>query len=278
MGRMEAANRIDGTALARRIESRIAASHLPTTLEMVGFVAAEDPAGVSFQRAKKQSASRAGITYRIVSFPETISQDALASEIRAAAGDSLCGGIVIQLPLPAHLDTQALLDLVPIAKDVDVLSSAANAAYLSGTSAIAPPAVRATDIILQDRGYDLEDKTVAVVGMGRLIGQPIAAYCKGIADRVYELDKGFSEAALFEADLIVLGTGSYVLDPARLNAGTAVIDFGYRRGESGIAGDLDTTDDAELQRLSFYTPTPGGTGPVLIAALMENFERLNAKK
>ena len=90
---------------------------------------------------------------------------------------------------------------------------------------------------------------------------PVADWLEGRCDVLRRLDAGFDEALLEDADLVILGTGRYVLDPALLRQGAGVIDFGYRRQPDGsLAGDLDVSDPEQLSRLSFYTPTPGGTG------------------
>lgn len=269
--------RVSGTELAEEILAGIAERHVPTTRELVGFVAASDPAGVSFQERKRRAAARAGIAYRVAALPEGVTHPEAASLIGAAAADPGVGGIVVQLPLPAQLDTAALLGLVPPGKDPDVLGGAAGRWLVLDDGPVLPPAARATDIILRERGLGLAGKTVAVIGMGRLVGRPVAAWLETQDATVLRLDKGFDEAQLADADLGVLGTGSYVLDPRLLKEGAGVIDFGYRGTENGPAGDLDASDEAALARLSFYTPTPGGTGPVLIAALLENFARLSGK-
>ena len=264
--------RIDGTAIARGIEARVAGS-VPATIELRGLVAAGDEAGMSFQRAKQRAAARCGIGYRIDSLPQLATQrDALAL-VAAHAADPGCGGIVIQLPLPAHLDAQALLDAVPAGKDPDVLGAAAYGAFRESRGPL-PPAAGAVREILASTATDLAGKTVAVVGQGALVGRPVADWLEAQEVRTLRLDVGFDESALASADLVVLGTGAYRLDPKRLEAGAGVIDFGYQGG----TGDLDTGTPEDLGRLAFYTPTPGGTGPVLVAKLMENFLLLNEQK
>lgn len=272
---MSTPTRIPGTELADRMLSEISERHSPTTNYLIGFVASNDPAGMSFQKSKQRAAARANIAYHIAALPEDIAQATAETAINAAATDPSCGGIVIQLPLPAQLDTQKLLDLVPPIKDSDVLSSSAALLFTSHDQAVLPPAARTVEVITTWMQYDLSGKTVAVVGLGTLVGKPIVQWLKHSNIRVLAFDKGFSEQELQHADLVILGTGSYTLNPQILKDGAAVIDFGYRRSDTGLTGDLDTSDEQRLSHLSFYTPTPGGTGPVLIASLLENFALLN---
>lgn len=269
--------RISGTDIADRMLARTAGGHVSTTTAyLTGFVAASDPAGMSFQKAKQRAAEKAGITYRIAALPDGATQESVAAEIAAAVADESCGGIVIQLPLLPHLETQPLLDLVPAAKDPDVLGAEAYGAFLAGSGVI-PPAALAVEAVLQETATDLAPLTVAVIGQGRLVGAPVSDWLASRCASLYRLDVGFDETLLASADIVILGTGTYSLDPGLLKEGAGVIDFGYRRGELGLSGDLDTSRQAQLDRLAFYTPTPGGTGPILIAALIDNFVRLAAR-
>lgn len=266
--------RVSGTDIADAILARIAKHRPHTTKYLVGFVSASDPAGMSFQKVKMRAAAKTGVEYRIAALPDGATHEEVAAAVSAAVADETCGGIVIQLPI-LNLDTQALLDLVPAAKDPDVLGVGAYAAFLAGTGPV-PPAVGAVAAIAASLGLDLTPLTVAVVGQGRLIGNPVSDWLKGHCAHLYRLDVGFDKTRLASADLVILGTGVYTLDPSLLKEGAGVIDFGYRTTADGYVGDLDTSRREALGRLSFYTPTPGGTGPVLVATLIENFVRLNA--
>lgn len=264
--------RVSGTDVAETVLAR-AAGYPPSTRYLAGFVAASDGAGQSFQRIKRKAAARAGIAYRIETLPDWTTQQDAAAVIQMAVDDPSCGGIVIQLPC-GRLDAQALLDLVPAEKDPDVLGSAAYAQFHAGGD-ILPPAAAATAEILGNLGIDLAPLAVTVIGQGQLIGRPVSDWLESRCMTLHRLDKGFDASVLGEADLVILGTGAYVLDPSLLKPGAGVIDFGYRTTENGYAGDLDASDPEKLRHLAFYTPTPGGTGPVLVAALIENFVRLN---
>lgn len=266
--------RVSGTDIASAMLTRTAEGYVPTTRHLTGFVAASDPAGMSFQKNKQRAAEKVGVTYRIAALPDGVTQDEAAAQIAAEAADESCGGIVVQLPL-LQLDTQPLLDLVPAAKDPDVLSHEAYADFLAGNGVI-PPAAGAVHAVVQALAIDLTPLTIAVVGQGRLIGGPVSDWLASRCASLYRFDVGFDESLLASADLVILGTGAYTLDPSLLKEGAGVIDFGYRKTENGFSGDLDTSQQAGLDRLAFYTPTPGGTGPVLIAALIQNFAQLNA--
>jgi len=267
-------NALDGTALAHSIYSRLRTLPVPKRF-LAGIVAADDPASNAFQQMKKKAAAELGLDYRIYAVSPGASTDALRRRVRTVAEHATCGGVVVQLPLPAHVNAQYLINVIPVAKDVDVLGRRAREAFAGGYSRVLPPAVGALVAILEEQSLVLRELDVAVVGLGTLVGQPIASY---LADRVRSLtllDKGFDPSLLAYADLVVCGAGAATVAPAMLKEGAGVIDFGYRSTDKGPCGDVDTSDTAALGRLSFYTPTPGGTGPVLIANLLENFYALN---
>ena len=117
------------------------------------------------------------------------------------------------------------------------------------------------------------------MGLGALVGRPIALWLMGKCAHLDLLDKGSDLDVLTNADFVICGVGEAgLIKPANLKEGAGVIDFGYYYFKDGkLSGDLDTTSP-DLERLSFYTPTPGGTGPILVAKLMENFYKLNSKE
>lgn len=263
--------RVSGNEIADAILARLS-SRIPSTRYLLGFVAASDPAGMSFQKIKRCAAARAGIEYRISALPDSTSQDEAHAVVQAAIDDPACGGIVIQLPL-GSLDARPLLDLVPARLDPDVLGAAAYTAFLAGTGPL-PPAAATVSAILDTLGVKADDLTVAVIGQGALVGMPVSDWLAPRCARLMRLDVGFDEQLLADADLVISGTGSYRLHPGLLKPGAGVIDFGFQATTDGFTGDLDTAHRDELDKLAFYTPTPGGTGPVLVATLMENFLNL----
>jgi methylenetetrahydrofolate dehydrogenase (NADP+) / methenyltetrahydrofolate cyclohydrolase len=262
--------RINGKEIAANVARQIAESPDLTTRELVGFVASGDAAGTSFQAMKQKFASQCGIRYRVERVPPGVSQVDFENRVAAAIRDESVGGIVIQLPLPPNLDARSILDMVPARKDPDVLGKGAYAAFLAGGNVL-PPAAGSVQLILESQDFAAAGKSFAVVGQGELIGKPVSDWLTMRGSTVARLDKGFNGAELASVDCIVLGTGAYRLDPTRAKAGAGIIDFGYQGGR----GDLDTSCPESLEHLAFYTPTPGGTGPVLIAALLRNFVLLN---
>ena len=125
---------------------------------------------------------------------------------------------------------------------------------------------------------DLENSVVAVVGIGALIGEPISNWLEEKCKELIKLDSQSDKESLGEADIIISGVGrAGTIDPSNLKEGAGVIDFGYSYEGNKVLGDLLTDNKEDLEKLKFYTGTPGGTGPILVAKLYENFYKLCGK-
>ncbi|MEK7512845.1 MAG: tetrahydrofolate dehydrogenase/cyclohydrolase catalytic domain-containing protein, partial [Patescibacteria group bacterium] len=169
---------IDGKKIAAEILEKLGRRPKPRRF-LAAILVGNAPASVSFVRQKERAACRLGIEFRTYRFPEDISQDELRHEVERVASQDACGGVIVQLPLPERIRRAHVLDAIPRVKDVDVLSGAATRAFEAGTSAIFPPAAGVVQEILLATHYSLTPAKVAVVGMGFLVGRPIAAWLKG---------------------------------------------------------------------------------------------------
>jgi len=189
--------------------------------------------------------------------------------------NKICGGTIVQLPLPSHLDRNYILNAVPPEKDVDVLSERALGAFYAERAKVLPPAVGVVESICEAQKYDIGSRSAAIVGLGLLVGRPIANWMMRRAKETILLRSASGLSLLKHADLVIAGVGNAgFIKPGMLKDGAAVIDFGY----DSMRGDFDCEQLAPNDsRITFYTPTPGGTGPILVAKLFENFFRLNAK-
>jgi len=274
---------IDGKVIAERslalLKEKIAKAGIRKFLAAV--LAGEDPASISFLKQKEKTANTLGIDFRLYSFTRGRTQDELRAEVSKIASHKTCGGVIVQLPLPKHVNAQYVLNAIPREKDVDVLGERALGAFYAGRNPALPPAVSTVIEILKSVNFSFGGKKVAVVGVGSLVGKPIATYLmgeffEGEKPSVIEIFRSRSDlATLKEADLVILGAGKAgLVKPHMLKVGAGVIDFGYDNGK----GDFDSNlSAANLEHLAFYTPTPGGTGPILVAKLYENFYLLNSE-
>lgn len=204
-------------------------------------------------------------TYRIV---ETNPDDYISSEVLNIVKSPEIGGVIIQLPLP-RLSLKTVLDLIPLNKDLDLLSSTSMEQFMAGDTKKVPPVVRAVAYFLRTNGIDLQNKSVTVVGNGPLVGIPITTYLLSIKAKVRVLDNYKTGDAL-GGDLIVLcaGVPNLVNGQDILNS-SSVIDFGSTILSGRTVGDLNLS--SELNHLQYVSPSPGGMGPLVVRFLIMNF-------
>jgi 5,10-methylene-tetrahydrofolate dehydrogenase/methenyl tetrahydrofolate cyclohydrolase len=153
-------------------------------------------------------------------------------------------------------------------------------AFYAGRNQVLPPAVGVVEAVMKNTKYQIQNAACAVVGLGSLVGQPVSTWLKGKCREIYLLDKGSDLSLLKNADVVVCGAGvPGLVKPEMLKDNTLVIDFGYGLKDGKPSGDFNPSDTRyEILNTIYYTPTPGGTGPILVAKLFENFFLLNADR
>ncbi|KKT87322.1 MAG: Bifunctional protein FolD [Microgenomates group bacterium GW2011_GWA1_Microgenomates_45_10] len=268
--------KISGQTVSGEIVARL--QGLPKVKKILAAVmVGEDPTSLSFLRQKKQFASKLDVDFRRYDLPASMGNDGLREEVGRISKQKSVGGIIVQLPLPAGVNKYYVLNAIAKEKDVDVLSERALGAFYNNRSPVCPPAVETVKEIIERQEIDLSKSNVAVVGLGALVGRPVALWLMGKCAHLDLLGRGSNLEILGEADIVISGVGEAgLIKPANLKEGAGVIDFGYYYFEDGkLSGDLDMTSP-DIDKLSFYTPTPGGTGPILVAKLLENFYKLNS--
>ncbi|MBI4193258.1 MAG: bifunctional 5,10-methylenetetrahydrofolate dehydrogenase/5,10-methenyltetrahydrofolate cyclohydrolase [Candidatus Colwellbacteria bacterium] len=279
--------RIDGRDIAGRVLKELKRRPAPRKF-LAAFMVGDDSASMSFLKQKEEVAAELRVDFRLYRFPESVARDELRRAIGAIARGGTCGGAIVQLPLPPHVNRRHILNAIPELKDVDVLGERAREAFAAemdgrASGCLLPPAVGALLEVLAAAGRELTaEARVVVLGRGFLVGEPVAKYFTN-RTMLSVIDKGDDLAPVGAADLIVCGAGvPGLLTPEMLKEGAGVVDFGYgARADGTISGDFDdSTLKGGAERAGdgglsgFYTPTPGGTGPILVAKLMENFFKL----
>jgi methylenetetrahydrofolate dehydrogenase (NADP+) / methenyltetrahydrofolate cyclohydrolase len=259
-------NIVDGRAIARKIIENLKLKPRPIK-ELAVFLVGNDPSSISFIKKKEKIANELGVSFRLYKHSaEEGEEEALKSFSNLASSNSI-GGIVFQLPLPNGFDRDRFLEILPPEKDVD---------NLTGESKVLEPVTLTVQAVLEETNTKVHDMTVAIIGKGFLVGAPIIRWIEPRCKHILVLDKTSGLHNIHEAGLVISGTGEAgLIDPAILKKDAAVIDFGYGVDKTGrFSGDLDMSS-RDFERLSWYTPTPGGTGPILVAKLFENFYALN---
>jgi methylenetetrahydrofolate dehydrogenase (NADP+)/methenyltetrahydrofolate cyclohydrolase len=274
---------IDGKIIAGEILERLKAQ--PKPAKFFGAVlVGDDPASANFLKQKEKVAQELGIEFRLYKLPVDITTDALRAEIGRLARPKNCGGFIVQLPLPAAVNRHYVLNAIPKEKDVDCLSEAGLGAFYTQRGAIVPPSVATVEEILKREKRNLRDLKVVMVGAGFLIGKPIGFWLQDKVAELVVLDASVKNirAKLGDADIVVSGAGhGGLFSAAHLKPGAVVIDFGFNRStaagaEGKIIGDFNSASAPSAEEKNIdYTKTPGGTGPILVAKLFENFYALN---
>lgn len=267
---------IDGKDIADGIKGRL--KKVPKPGKFFGAVlVGDDHASLNFLKQKKKVAEELGVEFNIYELPVDITTDKLRSEIGRLAQPKNCGGFIVQLPLPEKINKHYALNAIPKEKDVDFLSEAALGAFYTGRSQVSPPSVGTVEEILKLERRDLRNLTAVMVGAGFLIGKPVGFWLQNRVGELIVLDNTVKDLhrRLGEADIVISGAGQPGLFGSKdLKSGAVVIDFGFSRGPDGkLSGDFDP-DGADGKNID-YTKTPGGTGPILVAKLFENFYLLS---
>jgi len=235
----------------------------------------DDPEFKKFVDLKGKSAEKAGITFTVYKFPEKIETEELKKRMQEIVGWS--DGVLVELPLPKHINQQAILNEVPVVKDVDVLSEEAQKFFYEGKFRVNPPAVEALKIILEKHDISVKGKKVAVFGQGILIGKPISHWLEQQGAEVYRIRSKTEnpEKLSLQADIVIAGVGKPgLVGGEMIKNGAVVIDYGYGKKDGKMIGDVNF--ESVAKKASLITPVPGGMGPVLIAAVLKNLIKLNS--
>jgi methylenetetrahydrofolate dehydrogenase (NADP+)/methenyltetrahydrofolate cyclohydrolase len=271
---------IDGKTIAESIIERSRA--MPKSGNFFGAVlVGDDAASVNFLKQKERVAKELGIEFRLYQLPLTITTDELRADVGRLAEPKTCGGFIVQLPLPEAINRYYILNAIPKEKDVDCLSEPALGAFYTERGKIVPPSVATVEEILKGEHRDLgalRELKVVVIGAGFLIGKPVGFWLQNRVAELVVLDASVKNIhdKLGDADIVIAGAGHAGLFGAHhLKEGAIVIDFGFNQSADGKnLGDFDPTGADEKN--IHYTKTPGGTGPILVAKLFENFYKLNS--
>lgn len=269
-------NGVDGRKIKDEIFARLKIQPRPKK-RLAAILFGEDKISENFLKQKEAAAKELGVDFKIYKLSMDLTSDEARKEVSIIALQKPVGGVIIQLPLPEQMNRQYVLNVIPREKDVDVLGERALGAFYTGRNPVLPPAVGVVEEILAICKLQIVTLKVAVVGLGFLIGKPISVWLAGKAKEIYLLRSGSDFSILKQADLVILGAGKAgLIKPDMLKDGAGIIDFGYEYSDNKPAGDFDVSAAAGVNKLSFYTPTPGGAGPIVVARIFENFSKLNS--
>jgi len=280
---------LDGKALSQKIELQIS-DEVKKLKEKCGctpglavVLVGQDPASAAYVNMKKKACDRAGFYSITHDMPESISQEAIEKTIIMMNNDTNIDGILIQLPLPPHIDETKLLELVAPQKDVDGFHPFNVGRLTTGLDGFVPCTPLGVMELLSEYNIDVKGKNCVVVGASNIVGKPMASLLLN-ADATVEICHIFTDDLkkhTLNADIILVGVGVInLIKEDMVKDGAIIIDIGINRAPNGkLVGDVDFENVSE--KCSYITPVPGGVGPMTIAMLLSNTlkaAKLNAQK
>ncbi|MDB5187781.1 MAG: methylenetetrahydrofolate dehydrogenase / methenyltetrahydrofolate cyclohydrolase [Candidatus Kaiserbacteria bacterium] len=257
---------IDGKEMAKGIYDHLKTKVNKPVLGIV--VVGEDPVVASFVRIKKKYAAQLGITM----IEERLSIAAETADVIASIQECVrnSNGVIVQLPLPSHINTEDVLSAIPSSHDVDGI----NPTTLAHTPVVLPPVAEAVSFILGTLNPTVIGvyTKAAVVGNGRLVGKPCAVMLKKRGIHVTTYSEGDALDDLVNADLVILGAGKPgLIKPHMIKEGCVLIDAGTSEDGGKMMGDADPSC---AEKCSLFTPVPGGVGPIAVAMIFKNLYTL----
>ncbi len=268
---------IDGNALARQIRAEV--SGRTATLQARGvqpalaiILVGEDPASQVYTRHKVNDSTETGLQATLERYPADLAESDLLARIDALNRDPAVHGILVQLPLPRHLDSSKVIEAIAPEKDVDGFHVASAGALMVGRPGFWPCTPYGCMKMLESIGYDLKGKHAVVIGRSNIVGKPMAMMLLGKNATVticHSATRDLKSMTL-QADVVVAAVGKRnVLTADMVKPGAVVIDVGMNRNDAGkLCGDVDF--DAVSKVAGWITPVPGGVGPMTRAMLLVN--------
>ncbi len=266
---------IDGIKIANKItiQNRKKVEQKKLKLKLSVILLGDNKTSLSYISQKEKVAFESGVDFSLFKFSKKIDQEDFAKKIVEISRES--SGTIIQLPTPFPRELeQEMLNLVPQEKDIDILSEVRLGRYYAGDFSVLPPVVGAVRYILKEKEISLKGKKVAVVGSGKLVGKPLTIWLMANKATVTILNE-FSrdKKELSRSDIVISGVGKEgLIKSSDVKKGVFAIDAGSVSKDNSIKGDFDKS---VYKKASFYTPVPGGVGPITSACLIENLIKLN---
>ncbi|NLG06172.1 MAG: bifunctional methylenetetrahydrofolate dehydrogenase/methenyltetrahydrofolate cyclohydrolase FolD [Candidatus Pacebacteria bacterium] len=270
---------IDGKALSKKIQLQIKqeVARLKFKPGLAVVLVGEDPASQVYVNSKEKACQAVGFYSQKIVLDKNITQEKLLTVIKKLNKDPKIHGILVQLPLPKHLNEKIVIDNINPEKDVDVfhpynVGELLLMKYLPKLDELlAPCTPKGIMRMIQEYKIDVAGKKVVVIGRSNLVGKPIAlmllasnATVEICHSRTHDLEKTCAQADIIIA---AIGQANFV-NKSMVKKGTVVIDVGINRTKEGLVGDVNFKEVENIA--SYITPVPGGVGPMTIASLLEN--------
>lgn len=269
---------LDGKALSEKIKEEVKVEVAQLVEEkqitpgLAVILVGNDAASATYVASKAKSCKNAGIYSVVHEMPESITQDELLETIERMNQNPALDGILVQLPLPKHIDTTTVLEAIDPLKDVDGFHPYNVGRMVSNLDSFLPATPFGVMRMFEEYGIELSGKNVVVIGSSDIVGKPMASLLINAKATVTVCNSRTKDlkAHTLAADIVVIAVGvPYLLKEDMVKDGAIVIDVGINRLESGkLVGDADF--EGLKNKCSHLTPVPGGVGPMTIAMLLKN--------
>jgi len=271
------AQKIDGNALSQKLRAEVTLR--TTALKAKGItpglaviLVGENPASQVYVRNKVKACEDSGLHSILEKHPASLTEAALLNRIKALNQDTSIHGILVQLPLPEHIDAQKVIEAISPAKDVDGFHIASAGALMTGMPGFWPCTPSGCMKMLESIGYELKGKHAVVIGRSNIVGKPMALMLlqKNATVTICHSATQDLKAITLQADVIVAAVGKRnILTADMVKPGAVVLDVGMNRNEEGkLCGDVDFVGVEQVA--GYITPVPGGVGPMTITMLLIN--------
>jgi methylenetetrahydrofolate dehydrogenase (NADP+)/methenyltetrahydrofolate cyclohydrolase len=272
---------IDGRKIKEDILSEVKESVAKLSFAPVfcDILVGDDVVSASYVRIKEKNALNVGIKFRTAEFPETVTTEELIYEIENLNKVPHMCGIIVQLPLPSHIDRQRVLDAIDPSLDVDCLGSLASSNFYNDTGELGYPTALACLKILDSLNMDLTDKKIVMLGQGVLVGLPVSHLIRSRGLNLLTINNQTEniKEILKDADVIISGIGKgKFITREMIKKDVIIIDAGTSEESGSIVGDVDMNSVMDVA--SYMTPSPGGVGPVTVAMLLSNVLKVALNK
>jgi methylenetetrahydrofolate dehydrogenase (NADP+) / methenyltetrahydrofolate cyclohydrolase len=268
---------IDGTALANQLRAQVAQRAATLTVHgrkpgLAVILVGDDPASAVYVRNKVKACQDNGLHSVLERFDATLTQSALLQRIAALNADPSIHGILVQMPLPRHIDAHAVIEAIALHKDVDGFSVHAAGALAAGLPGLRPATPAGCMALIESTGVAIKGAHAVVIGRSNTVGKPMAQLLLQANATVTVCHSSTPNIAAHtrQADIVVVAVGRRnTLTADMVKPGAVVVDVGINRNHEGkLCGDVDFEGVAKVA--GWITPVPGGVGPMTISMLLAN--------
>lgn len=264
---------IDGKLISFKIKEQIKQeiSSLDEKLTLAVVQVGNDEASNVYIRAKEKAATEVGINFKHLQFDSNVSETELINNIKELNNDLSITGLIVQLPLPKHLNEQSVLETINPKKDVDGLTGTNMGKLITSTTGIIPCTPLGIMTLLEHYNVSLEGKHVVIVGRSNLVSKPLIFLClkKNATVTVCHSKTLDLKSYTKQADVLIAAVGhKHLINKSMIKKDTVIIDVGINKVDGKLYGDVDFED--VYDKASLITPVPKGVGPMTVVMLLNN--------